>query len=42
MIGLLKKMLKEKIILRAELVLPDIKTFKKPPSIKILCNCHKN
>ena len=42
MIGLLKKMLKEKIILRAELVIPDIKTFTKPPSIKILCNCHKN
>ena len=41
MIGLLKKRLKEKIILRAELVLPDIKTFTKPPSIKILHNCHK-
>ena len=41
MIGQLKKMLKEKIILREELVLPDIKTFTKPPSIKILCNWHK-
>ena len=41
MIGLLKKRLKEKIILRAELVLPDIKTFTKPPSNKILHNCHK-